>query len=153
MTLHESPPAAEGGTAGDALLPPTSPSRLRPWKAPKKESSFAGAGFLAGVVCCSWKKGWRMLDLNIDKEKKNNLCFYLDFTVDLPLGGSGGSWSKLFWQLFQHFSWPVLLAAVSFWQRATEQHEARHMGKQLIHVRNSVILLKPSLSGQDFQLD
>lgn len=27
------------------------------------------------------------------------------------------------------------------------------MGKQLIHVRNSVILLKPGLSGQDFQPD
>lgn len=26
------------------------------------------------------------------------------------------------------------------------------MGKQLIHVRNSVILFKPGLSGQDFQL-
>ena len=56
MTLHGSPPAAAGAeTAGDPLLPPISPSRLRPWKAPKKESSFAGAGFLAGVVCCKWK--------------------------------------------------------------------------------------------------
>lgn len=36
-------------------MPPNSSSRLRPWKAPKKESSFAAddatAGFLALVVC------------------------------------------------------------------------------------------------------
>lgn len=52
MTLHWSPPAAGALTAGDPPLPPISPSRLRPWKAPKKESSFPGAGFLAAVVFC-----------------------------------------------------------------------------------------------------
>lgn len=54
MTLQGSPPPAAAGLAkaGDPVLPPISPSRLRPWKAPKKDSSLAGAGFLAGVDCC-----------------------------------------------------------------------------------------------------
>lgn len=51
MTLHGSPGATGAVAAGGPLLLPISPSRLRPWKAPKKESSLAGARFLAGVAC------------------------------------------------------------------------------------------------------
>lgn len=70
MTLHWSPaPAAGADMAGDPLLPPISPSRLRPWKAPKKESFFAGAGFLAAVVCCTWKRGWWLLNMFTDEHK------------------------------------------------------------------------------------
>lgn len=46
-------------------MPPISPSRLRPWKAPKKESSFAAAGFLAVVVCRGrqwWLLKWVLVD-------------------------------------------------------------------------------------------
>lgn len=41
---------------GDPALFPINPSRLRPWKAPKKESSLAAADFLAGVVYHMRKK-------------------------------------------------------------------------------------------------
>lgn len=73
MTLHWSPPPA-AGAAGDPVVLPISPSRLRPWKAPKKESSFAGADFLAVVVCCKWEKSVRFWYWWV-----KILIFYFDF--------------------------------------------------------------------------
>lgn len=65
--------------AGDPLLSHISPSRLRPWKAPKKESSFTRGGFLAGVVCCVRKRGGRLSQLYTNKQ----LIFVV--TLDLLL--------------------------------------------------------------------
>lgn len=92
MTLHWSPaPAAGAEMAGDPLLPPISPSRLRPWKAPKKESSFAGAGFLAVVVCCTRKRGWWLLNMFTDEQKSLSLLwFYCSRTL-------GRQWWLLKW--------------------------------------------------------
>lgn len=137
MTLHWSPPGA--AMAGDPWLSPISPSRLRPWKAPNKELSFAGAGFLAGVVCYMWKKGGRLLRIFWQAV---HFCCYFDFTAHLPSGGSGGSWSEFFWPTSLRSSWPVCLAVVSFGIHHRGNIRAWHMGKQLIHVRNSLILIK-----------
>ena len=60
---------------GDPWPSPISPSRLRPWKAPNKDLSFDGAGFLAVVVCWVWDM--IRLHLSIEKQKVFVVAMYL----------------------------------------------------------------------------
>lgn len=133
MTLHWSPGATGAAAAGDPLPFPISPSRLRPWKAPKKESSLAWAGLLAGVA---WRRynGKRKMITGVFPPRLW-ICLRLD--AGLPSGGSGGSWSEFSWRPSLRSSWPVQLAGVSF--------NTRHMDQQVNRVLiliNQVHLLK-----------
>lgn len=117
MTLHWSP-AAGAAVEGDPAPFPINPSRLRPWKAPKKESSLAAAGFLAGVVYHMRKKRGIRLHIFVFTQQILLIAALISVLL-LPAGGSGGSWSEFFWPTSLRSSWPVWLAVVSLSKHQT----------------------------------
>lgn len=117
MTLHWSPPGA--AMAADPLPSPISPSRLRPWKAPKKELPFAGARFLAGVVCSMWKRGGEIITYILTSSTfLLILWFYCSFTL-------GRQWWLLKWVFLTNLS-AFFLASMSccrfLWHAPQRQH-------------------------------
>lgn len=128
MTLHWSPEAPGAAMPADPWLFPLSPSRLRPWKAPKKDSSFTWAGFLAGVDWRRYKRECSRL-----RSYSDDLLICLWHGGGLPWGDSGGSWSELSWLSSLRFSWPGQLAGVSFNIRNVVKHKQCSVPAQIIN--------------------
>lgn len=148
MTLHGSPPAATGAAmAGDAWVPPISPSRLRLWKAPKKASSLAAAGFLTGVVCC---KGSVTRTVKIIGILTSKVLSFVKYDTNLHkclIFGFPHPWQTVLAPelSLSNRTFCVLLGQqrlLSFPVENTQhrKHEAQHMLKQLIHLRYTFIL-------------